>query len=48
LFLVGVDYIGLTSSQRYHRAFVESLTPSFAITPSAAGTETRFGLGGTF
>lgn len=48
LFLVGVDYIGLASSRRYHRAFVESLMPTFAITPATAGAETRFGFGGTF
>ncbi|MDB5216570.1 MAG: hypothetical protein JWO86_4497, partial [Myxococcaceae bacterium] len=48
LFLAGIDVIGLTRSQTYHRAFVESLMPTFALTPTPAGTETRFGVGGTF
>jgi hypothetical protein len=48
LFLVAIDFIGLTRSSDYHRAFVEGLMPTFAITPTAAGSETRVGLGGTF
>lgn len=48
LFLIGVDYVGLTRSSRYHRALVESFTPSIAIVPGANGTDARFGLGGTF
>nr|MDQ2668369.1 hypothetical protein [Gemmatimonadota bacterium] len=43
LFLVGIDFIGLARSQTYHRAFLESLLPTLAITPTAtgSGTETR-------
>lgn len=50
LFLVGIDFIGLARSQMYHRAFVESLMPTFSVTPAVgtSGSETRFGLGGTF
>ena len=48
LFLVGIDFIGLSRSQTYHRAFVESLMPSLSITPAAVGTETRIGIGGAF
>lgn len=48
LFLVGVDFIGLRRSQVYHRAFVESLSPSFAIVHAAGGPETRFGISGIF
>lgn len=48
LFLVGIDFIGMSRSQTYHRAFVESLMPSVSVTPTAAGTETRIGFGGTF
>lgn len=48
LFLVGIDFIGLTRSQMYHRAFVESVMPTFSVTPTAAGTETSLGVGGTF
>jgi hypothetical protein len=48
LFLVGIDFIGLSRSQTYHRAFVESLMPSVSVTPTATGTETRIGVGGTF
>lgn len=54
VFLVGIDFIGLTRSQTYHRAFVESLLPTFSVSPATtaagtgAGTETRLGVGGTF
>ena len=54
LFLIGIDFTGLTRSQTYHRAFVESLMPTFSVTPatsatgSGTGTETRLGVGGTF
>jgi hypothetical protein len=48
LFLLGIDFIGLTRSAQYHRAFAEGLAPSLAITPNAAGTEMRAGFGGTF
>lgn len=44
LFLVGVDFIGLTRSQGYHRSFVLGLEPSLAL----SGTETRLGFGGRF
>jgi hypothetical protein len=54
LFLVGIDFVGLARSQMYHRAFVESLMPTFSVTPAttpaggSSGTETRIGVGGTF
>jgi hypothetical protein len=48
LFLVGIDFIGLTRSAAYHRAFVLGLEPSLAIAPTPAGTETRLGIGGSF
>ena len=48
LFLVGIDYIGLTRSQAYHRSYVLGLEPSVAIVPTAAGTETRLGISGRF
>lgn len=59
LFLVGVDYIGLARSRSYHRAFVDSLMPSFSVAPAShsphsgrgahvAQTEMHFGLGGRF
>lgn len=54
IFLVGVDFIGLARSQMYHRAFVESLMPTFSVAPAItpagtpSGTETRLGVGGTF
>ena len=44
LFLVGVDFIGLTRSRGYHRAYVLGLEPSLAL----SGTETRLGVGGRF
>jgi len=44
LFLVGVDFIGLTRSHGYHRSFVLGLEPSLAL----SGTETRLGVGGRF
>jgi len=49
VFLVGIDLTGLTRSQIYHRAFVESLMPTFSVTPAPNGaTETHFGVGGVF
>lgn len=48
VFLVGVDLIGLVRSASYHRAFVESLLPSFAVTPTPTGMELRMGMGGAF
>jgi hypothetical protein len=48
VFLVGIDFIGMSRSQTYHRAFVESLLPSMSVTPTATGTETQLGLVGTF
>jgi hypothetical protein len=48
IFLVGIDLIGMTCSQRYHRAFVEGFMPSLSVTPSATGVETRLGLGASF
>ncbi len=47
-FLVGIDFIGMSRSQTYHRAFVESLMPSVSVTPTATGSETQLGVGGTF
>ena len=48
LFLVGVDFIGLTSSQGYHRRYMLGLEPTLAITPTPSGMETRLGIGGSF
>jgi hypothetical protein len=48
LFLVGIDFIGLTRSHDYHRAFVEGFMPSVSIMPTPVGTETRIGLGASF
>lgn len=48
LFLVGVDFIGLSRSQDYHRAFVDSLMPSVAVLPTGRGVDVRLGLRGTF
>ncbi len=49
VFLVGIDLTGLTRSQTYHRAFVESLLPTFTVTPAPNGaTETHLGVGGVF
>ncbi|CAN5672072.1 hypothetical protein BH09MYX1_BH09MYX1_41300 [soil metagenome] len=48
VFLIGVDLIGLTRSRAFHRAFVESLAPTFAFAPAAAGTDMQFGITGAF
>lgn len=48
LFLVGIDFIGLTRSSRYHRAFVEGFLPSLSVAPTPTGMETRLGFGVTF
>ena len=48
LFLVGIDFLGLSSSQGYHRSYMLGLEPTLAITPTPSGMETRLGIGGTF
>ena len=48
LFLVGVDLLGLTRSQDYHRRHMLGIEPALAITPTSSGTETRLGLSGRF
>jgi hypothetical protein len=48
LFLVGIDFIGLTRSAEYHRSYMLGLEPSLAVTPTPTGMETRLGIGGTF
>lgn len=48
LFLVGIDFIGLTTSHDYHRSFVEGLMPSVAVMPTPTGTEIRAGIGASF
>jgi len=48
LFLVGVDFIGLSRSSGYHRAYVEGFAPSVSVVPTTAGSETRVGFGGSF
>lgn len=48
LFLVGIDFIGLTRSSLYHRAFAEGFVPSFSVVPTPTGMETRLGFGVTF
>lgn len=48
LFLVGVDFIGLKQSQHYHRAFVNSLTPTLTLLPAAEKSELRLGLEGRY
>jgi hypothetical protein len=48
LFLVGIDFIGLSRSHDYHRAFVEGFLPSVSVMPTPAGMETRIGLGASF
>lgn len=48
LFLVGIDFIGLTRSQEYYRRTLLGLEPALAITPTSSGTETRLGLSGRF
>ena len=47
-FLIGVDFIGVTRSAGFHRAFVEGLAPTLSVAPTSAGSDTRLGIRGTF
>lgn len=47
-FLVGIDFIGLTRSSHYHRAFAEGFVPTLSVVPTPTGMETRLGFGMTF
>ncbi len=47
-FLIGVDFIGVTRSAGFHRAFVEGLAPTLSVAPTSAGSDMRLGLRGTF
>ena len=48
VFLLGVDFIGLTRSGSYHRGLVERFMPSLSIAPTSSGSEMRFAFKGTF
>jgi hypothetical protein len=48
LFLVAIDYVGLSRASHYHLAFIVGLAPSVVIVPTARGTDTFLGLGATF
>ena len=48
VFLLGVDFIGLTRSASYHRGLVDGFVPSLSITPASSGAEMRFAFKGTF
>ena len=48
VFLLGVDFIGLSRSAAYHRGLVEGFVPSLSITPTSSGAEMRFAFKGTF
>ncbi|GAC1352862.1 MAG: hypothetical protein NVSMB1_20010 [Polyangiales bacterium] len=47
-FLIGVDLIGLARSGHYHRAFIDTVTPSIALINVASGAEMRVGICATF
>lgn len=48
VFLVAIDFVGLTRSQDYHRRHMLGVEPALAITPTPTGTEARLGLSGRF